>query len=79
KILDPDGRNIAANSTSVALAPGDQKTFSLALTIPYDQVQIYNLNSTQAQAVFELNFGIRTLGDLVGFTQTLRINAGETL
>ena len=78
KILDPDGRNIAANSTSVALAPGDQKTFSLALTIPYDQVQIYNLNSTQAQAVFEMNFGIRTLGDLVGFTQTLKINAGET-
>ncbi len=79
RILDPNGRYIAENSTSVALAPEEQKAFSLALTIPYDQVQIYNLNSTQAQAVFEMNFGIRTLGDLVGFTQTMRITAGETL
>lgn len=77
RILDLNGRYIAANSTSVALAPGEQKPFSLVLTIPFDEVQQYNLNATQTQVVFEMNFGIRTLGDLIGFTQILRITSGE--
>ena len=73
-VLDPAGQYIVSNSSSVDIPPGGQSRFSVVLTIPLAAVQKYSLNQTQgAQATFELIFGIRTLGDLVGFTQTLRI------
>ena len=73
-VLDLSGQYIASNSTSVDIPPGQQRQFSVVLTMPYALVQKYGLNQTQgAQATFELIFGIRTLGELVGFTQTLRI------
>ena len=76
-ILNSSGEYIAANSTSVYIAPGGQSPFSLILTIPYEYVQQYNLTGEQgAPVVFEMVFGIRTLADLVGFTQTMKI-AGE--
>ncbi|HLE74741.1 MAG TPA: hypothetical protein VI864_01675 [Candidatus Bathyarchaeia archaeon] len=79
-LLDANGEYIAVNSTSVNIAPGAQSPFSLTLTIPYATVQRYNLNATQgADVVFELLFGIRTLGDLVGFQQTMRIAGNATL
>lgn len=79
-LLDGDGKYIAVDSTSVNIAAGEQKTFSLILTIPPEQVQKYNLNGTQVGDVtFELKFSIRTLGDLVGFTQTMKISAGGSL
>jgi hypothetical protein len=79
-ILDANGEYIAVNSTSVNIAPGAQNPFSLALTIPYATVQRYNLNATQgADVLFELLFGIRTLGNLVGFQQTMRIAGNATL
>jgi hypothetical protein len=69
---------IVTNSTAITIAPGEQKPFSLTLTIPYETVQRYNLNETQNSNVdFELLFGIHTLGDLVGFQQTMIIPAGE--
>ena len=77
-ILDLTGQPIAMNSTLVTLSPGEQRSFTLVLTIPYTDVQHYNLTGTQAQAVFEMNFGIRTLFNLVGFTQTMRIAGGVT-
>jgi hypothetical protein len=77
-ILDKDGKYIAVNSTSVGVAPGQQSPFSLTLTIPAQTVQKYQLNATQGADVrFELLFGIRTLGDLVGFQQTMRIAGGN--
>lgn len=73
-ILNSTGQYIAVNSTSVYVAPGGQSPFSLVLTIPYEEVQKYNFTEEQgAPVVFEMMFGIRTLGDLVGFTQTMRI------
>jgi len=79
-ILDADGQYIIANSTSVSIPPGEQRSFSLTLTIPYETVQKYNLNATQgADVVFELLFGIHTLGDLVGFQQTMRIAGSASL
>jgi hypothetical protein len=69
---------IVTNSTVVTIAPGEQKFFSLTLTIPFETVQRYNLNETQSSNVdFELLFGIYTLGDFVGFQQTMIIPAGE--
>jgi hypothetical protein len=76
-ILDLGGEYIAANSTSVYIGPGGQSPFSLVLTIPYEIVQQYNVTLEQGGPVkFELIFRITTLGDLVGFTQVMRI-AGE--
>ena len=74
-ILNSSGTYIAANSTSVYIAAGGQGPFSLVLTIPYEIVQQYNFTLEQgAPVVFELMFGISTLGDLVGFTQVMRIS-----
>ncbi len=76
-ILDSNKEYIAFNSTSVQISPGEQKPLTLTLIIPHEYVQKYNLNSTQGvDVVFELKFSIRTLGDLVGFSQLLRI-AGD--
>jgi hypothetical protein len=55
KIHDLDEELIAANSTSIILSPGEQKPFNLVLIIPFDKIQQYRLNSTQPQAIFELN------------------------
>ena len=79
-LLDTNDKYIAMNSTEVSIAPGEKKPFTLTLTVPYETVQKYNLNETQtADVTFELLFGIRSLGDLVGFQQTMRIGAGEGL
>src|SRR3989337_3975057 len=79
-LLDANDKYIVVNSTAFSIAPGEKKPFTLTLTLPYETVQKYNLNETQtADVTFELLFGIRTLGDLVGFQQTMRIGAGEGL
>ena len=79
-LLDANDKYIVVNSTAFSIAPGEKKPFTLTLTLPYETVQKYNLNETQtANVTFELLFGIRTLGDLVGFQQTMRIGAGEGL
>ena len=79
-LLDPNDHYITVNSTEVGIAPGEKKPFALTLTIPYETVQKYNLNETQtADVTFELLFGIRSLGDLIGFQQTMRIGAGGGL
>jgi hypothetical protein len=77
-LLDLSGKYIVINSTSVDIPPGGQTPFSLVLRVPYSDVLKYGINNEQgANVTFELLFGIRTLGDLVGFTQTLRIPAGD--
>jgi len=79
-IQDSEGEYITVNSTSVDIAPGGQSSFALTLTIPYETVEKYNLNATQgADVMFELLFGIRTLGGLVGFQQTMRISGEPSL
>lgn len=70
-----DGEYIAGNSTLVYISPGSRSPFSLIIVIPRDYVDKYKLDGEQGAPVwFEMKFGIRTLGDLVGFTQTMRIS-----
>jgi hypothetical protein len=77
-IRNSSGTYIVRNSTSVYIPPGGQKSFSLVMTIPYAEVQRYNLTDEHmgADVTFEMTFGIRTMADLIGFTQTMRI-AGD--
>lgn len=73
-LLNSDGEYIAKNSTSIYIEPGRQESFSLVLTIPYEEVQRYNLSAEQgANVFFEMKFGISTLWDLVGLTQVMKI------
>jgi len=70
-----DGKYIVRNSTSVHIPAGGRAPFSLVLTIPLEEVRRYNITLGQGAPVwFEMKFGIRTLGDLVGFEQTMRIS-----
>jgi hypothetical protein len=79
-IVNPDGEYVAVNSTVVDIEPGQLKLFEFTLTIPSETVQLYNLTETQSQDVkMELFFGIHTLGDLVGFEQTMRIEGVQEL
>ncbi len=70
-VLDLSGNDIARNSTSVHVPAGGANQFSLSLTIPSDVVPGGNLE--EAEGYFELRFAVRTLGDLVGFTNILKI------
>ncbi len=79
-LLDAEGKYVAVNSTSVGIAPGELKPFSLILTVPHETAQKYNINTTKSQdtpIVFELLFGVSTLGDLVGLHQTMHIAGGN--
>ena len=71
QILSVDGEQLAANSTSVYIAPGGRGQFSLTLFIPREDIQRYITG--EEEGIFEMKFGISTLADLVGFTQTMRI------
>jgi hypothetical protein len=78
-LIDPNGKYITVNSTAVDIAPGEHKPLSITLTIPYTEVQKYNLNSTQdAPVIFELKFGISTLWNIVSFAQTMKIAGNYT-
>jgi len=70
-VLDLSGQDIARNSTSVYVPAGGTNQFSLSLNIPPDVVPEGNLE--EAEGYFELKFAVKTLGDLVGFTNMLRI------
>jgi hypothetical protein len=79
-LLNSDGEYITKNSTSIYIEPGRQKSFSLVLTIPYEEVQRYNLSTEQgANVFFEMKFGISTLWDLVGLTQVMKIGGQVSL
>ncbi len=70
-VLDLSGQDIARNSTSVYIPAGGANQFSLSLTIPPELVPGGSLE--EAEGYFELRFAVRTLGDLVGFTNILKI------
>ena len=74
EIMSLDGESLAKNSTSVYIDAGGQQQFSLTLLIPGEDVQRFLLE--EQEGIFEMKFGISTLGDLVGFTQTMRIRGG---
>ena len=73
-VRDIENAIIVRNSTTVLIDPGSHHPFNLDLLVPGSELD--RLNQTGAEGLFELTLGIRTLGDLVGFTNIIRINGG---
>ena len=74
-MVDEEGGYIARDSTSVSLGAGEQEPLSLSLTIPADV--ILEAVEEDLGGYFEVTLDIRTLYDMVGVTNTMRIRGGE--
>ncbi len=74
KILDLNKQVIATESKYVIIKPGGTQSLSLNLTIPSEFVPEGDLE--KAQGYFQLTMSIKTLGDLIGLTQVMRIGSG---
>jgi len=74
-MVDEEGGYIARDSTSVSLGAGEQEPLSLSLTIPADV--ILEAIEEDVEGYFEVTLDIRTLYDMVGVTNTMRIRGGE--
>ena len=74
-VVDEVGDYITRDSTSVNLGAGEQKPLSLSLTIPADV--ILKAVEEDLGGYFEVTLDIRTLYDMVGVTNTMRIRGGE--
>lgn len=67
-----DGEYVARDSTSGYIDPGGQRPLSLSLTIPAEVAQDFQ----QEKVFLEIALELRTLENLVGVTNTLRIEGG---
>jgi hypothetical protein len=74
-MVDEEGGYIARDSTSVSLGAGEQELLSLSLTIPADV--ILEAVEEDVEGYFEVTLDIRTLYDMVGVTNIMRIRGGE--
>jgi len=70
-ILDLKDNVIAENSTKVYIAAGSSHPFSFTLTIPSELVQGGELQGDEGSMKFQMS--VTTFGDLVGFTQLMKI------
>ena len=70
-IYDVQNNLLSRNSTSVYLDPGKSQHFSLTLIIPKED--LLQDSQQEMRGSFELTFDIKTLGDLVGFRNNMRI------
>ena len=73
-VLDNDGQSIGKNSTSLNINAGDTLPFSIKLLIPTEM--IWSINLEKSMGLLEVTFNVRTLGDLVGFTNKMVIPVG---
>ena len=73
--LDEGGNYIARNSTTVRLEAGHWEQVSLSLNIPADLLR--DVMQGESEECFEVVLDIRTLFDLVGVSNTMRIQGGE--
>ena len=73
-VLNEDGEYVTRNSTSAYLGSGEQRTLALNLVITKDEALKYNI--TEGSGFLEITFRIRTLADLVGFQNTMKVKAG---
>lgn len=73
--LDEGGKYIARNSTTVRLEAGNGEQISLSLNIPADL--IHEVMQGESEKYFEVFLDIRTLFDLVGVSNTMRIQGGK--
>ncbi len=76
-VLNADEQYIGRNSTSVNIKAGSTTPFSLSLLIPAELTQGIILD--QYEGSLEVTFTVRTLGDLVGFTNILNIGGGSII
>jgi len=72
-VLDVSGEYIDENSTTTRLEAGSQRSLILTLTVPPAETQQGGL---EKGFLFEIAFRLRTLEDLVGFSNTIRIRGG---
>ena len=74
-ILNADGERIETNSTSMNIKAGSTNPFSLNLRIPVEMVQDIYLDGNAG--FLEVTFTVRMLGELVGFTNILKVGGGN--
>ncbi|MBS7631665.1 hypothetical protein KEJ47_08905 [Candidatus Bathyarchaeota archaeon] len=70
-IYDAHENLLSRNSTSANIDPGESQHFSLTLIIPRENLP--RDPQQEMKGSFEITFDIKTLGDLVGFRNTLKI------
>jgi hypothetical protein len=73
-VLNSDGQSIVKNSTSLNINAGNMSPFSINLRVPTEMA--WNIDLEQNIGTLELTFTMRTLGDLVGFTDKMVITGG---
>lgn len=74
KFLDVDRQVVAVDSKYVVLKPGGNQSVSLTLNVPSEFVPEGDLG--KVQGYFQMTMSIRTVGDLIGLTQVMRIRSG---
>lgn len=74
-VLDIDEEYVGTNSTTLCLDRGERRRITLTLLIPAEEVQRWR--SEKDHGFLEFAFRARTLWDLVGFSNTLKIPMGE--
>ncbi|MCJ7574729.1 hypothetical protein MUO93_10800 [Candidatus Bathyarchaeota archaeon] len=72
-IVAPDGQYLAMNSTKLYLDPGSRKNIEMTLKVP---VERFNEYAAGGGTSLEVQTGVRTLQDLVGFSTTIRAKGG---
>lgn len=73
-VLDDEENYISRNMTSVHLDAGEQKHLTLSICIP--ETKIREMEIEGREGFFEITLSIRTLNDLVGFSNTFRMRGG---
>jgi hypothetical protein len=73
-ISDVNQKVIAMNSTTIQIGAGSSQPVSLTMKIPAEFVPGGNL--TQAKGYFEMKMDIRTLGNLMGLAQVIKVGGG---
>ncbi len=73
-VLDEDDNYIGRNSTSVRLDAGERKTVTLCLHIPADVM--LEMTNGGKKSFLEITLRMRTLFNLVGVSNTLRVEGG---
>lgn len=72
-IVAPGDQYLAMNSTKLYLNPGSRKSLEMTLKVPVERFNEYAAGSGTS---LEVQTGVRTLQDLVGFSTTIRAKGG---
>ena len=76
-LFDLSDNMIATNSSLVNIGAGNTQSFSFSLIIPSDFVQGDKLQGDEGY--MQMTMSIRTLGDLVGLTQIMKVGGDGEL